>query len=98
MPRNPEFPLLIRDQGVTVKIYRISAPSTRSGTAYKVSWIGSEGSANRSITDLAEAREFARAKAAQLAAGVVSGLHFPAPIGLNCRNCEDSPPKLISPR
>ena len=76
MPRNPEFPLLIRDQGVTVKIYRISAPSTRSGTAYKVSWIGSEGSANRSITDLAEAREFARTKAAQLAAGVVSGLQL----------------------
>lgn len=76
MARIPVFPLLIRDQGVAVKIYRISAPTTRSGRAYKVSWIRSEGVASRSIADLEEAREFARTKAAQLAAGVASGLQL----------------------
>lgn len=76
MARPPEFPILIRDQGVVVKIYRVSAKSTKSGFAFKVSWIGAEGIAHQSFADLVQAKEFARTKAGQLAAGVASGLQL----------------------
>lgn len=76
MPRAPEFPLILRDQGTTVKIYRVLAKSTKSGFAFKVSWIGAEGVAHQSFADLNQAKDFARTKAGQLAAGVASGLQL----------------------
>jgi hypothetical protein len=76
VPRAPEFPLILRDQGTTVKIYRVLAKSTKSGFAFKVSWIGAEGVAHQSFADLNQAKDFARTKAGQLAAGVASGLQL----------------------
>ncbi len=70
MARRPRFPIQIKEQGVSVSIYRIAAKSTRSGFAHKVQWVGGEGAAYKTFADLEAARAFATSKASQLAAGV----------------------------
>lgn len=76
MARIAKFPVVIRDQGVSVKIYRIKAKSSRSGYTHKVQWVGADGADHRTFTEFSEARDFAQSKAAQLAAGVASGLQM----------------------
>ncbi len=64
------FPLLIREQSVTVKVYRYGALTTRSGFAYCATWIGPDGREKKTFADLDGAKDFAALKASQLAAGL----------------------------
>ncbi len=73
MAKTPKFPVVIRDQSVAVKIYRVKARTTLDGWAYVVAWINAEGRPTKSFSDFAKAQEFATSTAAQLAAGVASG-------------------------
>ncbi len=66
------FPVLIKEQSVTVRIIRIKAKSTVSGFCYVVSWVGPNGREKLNRTDYAEAEAEARTKAAQLAAGIAN--------------------------
>ena len=66
----PKFPILIKEQSVTVKIYRYKARTTKSGYAYCVTWVGSTGRDKKTHADLTEAKEFGHLRARQLAAGL----------------------------
>lgn len=70
MGRKAVFPMVVREGAVGVKIYRCAAASTKSGFAFVVSWIGPDGRERESRTELAEAIEFAQAKARLLANGI----------------------------
>jgi len=64
------FPILIREQSVTLKVYRLKAKTTKDGFSYCVTWVGPDGRAKKSFAALTLAKEFAELKAAQLAAGL----------------------------
>jgi len=72
MPKLPRFPITVREQSVVVKIYRQKAPTTATGFAYVVSWIGPDGRARKTYSDLKEAQSEAALKAAQLANGLAN--------------------------
>jgi integrase len=74
--RIAKFPVVIRNQGVSVKIYRVKAKSSRSGFTHKVQWVGADGADHQTFTQFSKARDFAQGRAAQLAAGVASGLQM----------------------
>jgi integrase len=67
------FPVEVKEQSVTVKIYRLTAKTNASGYAYVVSWVGPNGRERLNRAEYADAESEARSKAAQLAAGIASG-------------------------
>jgi hypothetical protein len=76
MPKADKFPLLIKEQSVTVKVYRQKAPTNASGWAYVVAWIGADGREKSTFSDLGAAKDEAARKAAQLAAGLAGAQHL----------------------
>ncbi len=58
---------------MVVKIYRQKAPTTASGYAYAVTWVGPDGRVKKTYSDLKKAQEDATLKAAQLANGLAGG-------------------------
>lgn len=70
MPAQKRFPITVREQSVTVKIYRQAAPSNASGFSYVVAWVGGSGRERQTFADLGAAETEAASKAAQLAAGL----------------------------
>ncbi len=67
------FPYVVREQSVTVKIYRQQAKTNVSGFAYVIAWVGPNGRERVTRAEFADAETEARTKAAQLAAGIASG-------------------------
>lgn len=67
------FPYLVKEQSVTVRIYRQKAKTNASGYAYVISWVGPNGRERVTRAEFSEAETEARNKAAQLAAGIASG-------------------------
>lgn len=67
------FPYVVKEQSVTVKIYRQRAKTNASGYSYVISWVGPNGRERVTRAEFAEAETEARSKAAQLAAGIASG-------------------------
>ena len=78
MSKVDRFPLLIRNQSVVVKIYRVAAKTKTSpnGFAHVVAWIGPNGRESKWVVDFKEAKEFAESKATQLASGLAQGQQF----------------------
>lgn len=67
------YPVEVKEQSVTVKIYRQKAKTNASGYAYVISWVGPNGRERLNRAEYADAESEARSKAAQLAAGIASG-------------------------
>ena len=76
MPKAKEFPITVRLQSVTVKIYREKAPSNSSGFAYVVSWVGGDGRQRRTLASLKAAQDEANRIANQLASGLAESQHL----------------------
>lgn len=74
VPYKQEFPIIVRDQSVVVKIYRMESTTTATGYAYAVAWVGPDGREKVNRASLESAREFAELKARQLARGIADGL------------------------
>jgi len=67
------FPYEVKEQSVTVTIYRQKAKTNSSGFAYVVAWVGPNGRERLNRADFDDALSEARSKAAQLAVGIASG-------------------------
>lgn len=76
MPKAKTFPITVRVQSVTVKIYREKAPSNVSGFAYVVSWIGGDGRQRLTRATLEAAKDEAERIANQLASGLAESQHL----------------------
>lgn len=76
MARTPTYPILIRNQSVTVRINRERSSSTKSGFIYRVSWVGSQGVENIARADLEAARDEATRKADAMANGLQQSQHL----------------------
>jgi hypothetical protein len=72
MARDPSFPMVIRNQSVTVRIFRERSSTTRSGYNYRLTWIGPNGVETKGYADPEQAMQEANHKAAQLAQGLAN--------------------------
>ena len=73
MPRQPEFPVVIKAGPASVRIYRVKHKSNKSGFAYVLVWKSGRARKLQQFASLGAATEEARIKVAQLADGRVAG-------------------------
>lgn len=73
MPSKERFPILVKVQSVTVKIYRVNMATTADGYAYTIAWVGPNGREKVTRADLKTAKDEAQAKAQQLVKGLTEG-------------------------
>ena len=76
MSRRPKFPLTVRHEASSVKIYRERSASSKTGWNHRVTWVGAAGVESFSRADPEKAIAEAKIKARQLAGGEATALHF----------------------
>jgi len=69
MPAAPEYPRIIKNGSVVVKVYRAKQKTTATGWVYVLAWVSGKRRRLQQFADEAKAMEEGRIKASQLAEG-----------------------------